>query len=57
MQKLRLAALLWLLAGLAFVVAGLLSHPRQMSFFAVAVLFFAVSAIMSRRARLSRRPL
>ena len=47
----RTAALLWLLAGIAFVVAGILSDRRQPAFFGVAVAFFAVSVVFVRRGR------
>lgn len=47
----RSAALLWLLAGIAFVVAGLLADGRQPAFFAVGVVFFAVSVVFVRRGR------
>lgn len=55
MRRLRVIALLWLAAGLAFLAAGLLADPRQPAFFAVATLFFAVSAITARRGRTNIR--
>jgi membrane protein implicated in regulation of membrane protease activity len=56
MDKAKRSALLWLLAGVAFLVAGLLMPRRQMSFFAVAVLDFAVCIITLRRAPKPRNP-
>jgi hypothetical protein len=55
MQPARRNALIWLLAGMAFVAAGILMPHRQMSFFAVAVLDFAVSVITLRRGNSQRR--
>lgn len=55
MRRSRIAALLWLAAGLAFLVAGLVTDRRQPAFFAVATLFFAVSAITARRDRIGTR--
>lgn len=51
MKRTRLAAWLWFLAGIAFVVAGIVMQGRQTSFFAVAVLDFAVAIITLKRAR------
>ncbi len=49
MKSTRLAAWLWFLAGIAFVVAGILMKGRQTSFFAVAVLDFCVAVVTLRR--------
>lgn len=49
MKNTRLAAWLWFLAGIAFVVAGFLMKGRQTSFFAVAVLDFGVAIVTLRR--------
>lgn len=57
MPNFRVAAVLWLLAGLAMVVAALLADRRQTAFFAIAVMFFVVSALTARRARVNRRSL
>ena len=46
MHLVKLSPVLWLFAGIAFVVAGLLQRPVQLTFFAVAFLFF-VLAILS----------
>jgi membrane protein implicated in regulation of membrane protease activity len=52
----RRNALLWLLAAIAFLVAGLLTPKRQVSFFAVALLDFAVCIITLRRGNSPGRP-
>lgn len=50
----RLSALLWILAGIAFVVAGALLQRLQWAFFAVAILFFAIAILMLRGSRRTR---
>ena len=54
-ERTRWAALVWLVGGVAFVVAGALADRRQPAFFAVGVLFFAVAVIMARRSQSRRR--
>lgn len=56
MQPARRNALLWLLIGIAFLVAGVLHPQRQISFFAVAVLDFAVCILTLRRGNSQKRP-
>lgn len=56
MERARRNALLWLLAGVAFLVAGLMADRWQIGFFVVAVLDFAVANVTLRRARKQRPP-
>ncbi|HTS89920.1 MAG TPA: hypothetical protein VMG41_15605 [Gemmatimonadales bacterium] len=53
MEQHRRTALLWLMAGAAFIVAGLLLGRFQIGFFAVAILDFAVAIVTLRRGRSS----
>lgn|GEM_PF-5123742 len=56
MNRTRLAAWLWFLAGLAFVVAGFMIPNRQTSMFAVAVLDFAVAIVTLKRKPAPQKP-
>jgi hypothetical protein len=51
-QQMRLAAVLFLLAGVAFIAAAILGG--QVMFYGVAAPFFALSVIYSARARKAR---
>ncbi|MDQ2668041.1 MAG: hypothetical protein M3Z05_18870 [Gemmatimonadota bacterium] len=47
----RLLAFLWLLGGIACVVAGVFLERLQLVFFAVAIIFFAISITAIRWAK------
>jgi cell division protein FtsW (lipid II flippase) len=51
MNRFRLAAILWFLAGIAFVVAGLIMEPRRLFVSAVGVFFFLLALVFLLRAR------
>jgi hypothetical membrane protein len=47
----RFGVVLWLLAGIAFLGAGLFTEGSQPLWFAVATISFAVSILTARRSR------
>jgi hypothetical protein len=49
MTKSRKLALLWFVGGVAFLVAGLLSSPRQPFALAAGLLYFAVAITTLKR--------
>lgn len=56
MTRPQITALLWCLAGVAFLVAGWISEPRQTLLMTVGAAYFIIAAITLRRARRGSPP-
>jgi hypothetical protein len=56
MTRSQRSAILWFLAGVAFLVAGLITNPRRPFLIALGAAYFAIAALSLHRARGPRPP-